>query len=241
MKRLLTHIIFLGLLYYGLTLSAIATEISINPNLFYSERHFEYSVFNGGVKGITHSLGGNATLVYQPFYFDLGGEKNITASEEPTNNLLSTDRITFDRTDFTATIGYASNQSISIFAGYKYGKSNLTALAPSPFVGAKISLAGKGAFIGAGGHWKIADKGLLAFSAAFAKMATFYKDLAIGTAEGDASGTSLMVQWKGSLTQHWGYDLSLIRHDYYYENFNKFSWDISEQILSYRLGLSYRF
>jgi hypothetical protein len=50
-----------------------------------------------------------------------------------------------------------------------------------------------------------------------------------------------MIQWKGSLTQHWGYDLSLIRHDYYYENFNKFSWDISEQILSYRLGLSYRF
>jgi hypothetical protein len=58
---------------------------------------------------------------------------------------------------------------------------------------------------------------------------------------GDASGTSLGVQWKASLTERLYYEIALIRHDYYHENFEAFELDISEQLFSVRAGLSYRF
>jgi hypothetical protein len=243
MKHLLNRCFNLALLIAHLCLAplTVAEEVSIIPNLLFSSRNFEYSVFNGGVNGTINSLGGGVTSVYQRFYIDLAGEKNLTAHEDSTTNLLSTSNVALDRIDFTTTLGYALNDSISVFGGYKYGKSTITALPPSPFTGGQISLDGKGLFLGAGGRLAINSWGFLSFSAAYAKMATRYKDLIYGTAKGDASGTSLVVQWKASLFQNFYYDLSLIRHDYYYENFDKFQWDISEQILSYRLGVSYRF
>ncbi len=241
MKKIISRFIILTVFLFGTPLTFAEGDILIIPNLFFSSRLFEYSVYTGGVNGTINSLGGSVTAVYQPIYLDLSGETNIVASEESTTNLLSTNKVAFDRSDFTATLGYAIDNSISVFGGYKYGKSTITALSPSPYEGAKISLEGKGLFLGAGGRWGVKDWGFLSFSAAYAKMVTFYKDLALGTAEGDASGTSLVIQWKSALTENLYYDVSLIRHDYYYENFDKFDWDISEQIFSSRIGMSYRF
>lgn len=218
-----------------------STELLVVPNLFLSTRNFDYSVYNGGVSGSIRSLGGGLTVVYHPFYFDIAGERNINTPPEPTKNLLETNQVEFDRTDLTTTFGYAVNDFVSVFSGYKSGKSTITALEPSPFMGAKISLEGKGFFIGAGGRWAVKDWGFLSFSAAYAYMMALYKDLAYQTVEGNASGTSLGVHWKSSLTKHLYYDVSIIHHDYYYEDFDKFEWDISEKILSYRIGLSYRF
>jgi len=218
-----------------------AEEISVVPSIFLSSRNFEYSVYNGGVSGTISSLGGGVTSIYQRFYWDLSGEKNVTASRESTTNLLATDQVAFKRADFATTLGYAVDDSISVFGGYKYGKSTITALLPSPFKGAKISLEGKGFFMGAGGRWAVKDWGFLAFSAAYAKMTAVYQDLANGTTQGNASGTSLGIQWKSSLGKNIWYDISIVNHDYYYEDFDKFEWDLSEKIVSYRLGVSYRF
>jgi len=215
-------------------------DILIIPNTFTSLRQFEYSVYNGNVRGDIRSLGGGITGIYKRFYIDLSGERNMTTNEESIINGLS-NTIKFERTDFAASIGYAVNDSISAFVGYKYGKSTLTELVPSPFAGAKTSLAGKGVFIGAGGGSAVRDWGTLSFSAAYAKMVANYNSYDIGTTEGDASGTSLGIEWKASITTNLYYDLSMVRHDYYYENFHKVDFDISEQILSFRIGLSYRF
>lgn len=216
-------------------------EILVLPNLFLSTKNFDYSVYNGGVSGTIQSLGGGLTIVAHPFYFDIVGERNITTPSEPTKNLLETNQVEFDRTDLTTTLGYAVNDFVSVFGGYKHGKSTITALTPSPFKGAKISLEGKGVFMGAGGRWAVKDWGFLSFSAAYAYMMAIYKDLTYQTVEGNASGTSLGIHWKSSLTKHFYYDLSIIHHNYYYEDFDKFEWDISEKILSYRIGMSYRF
>jgi len=216
-------------------------DLELISSVALSTRQFAYAVYNGGVDGQIQSLGLGISGVYRRFYVDLSGERNIEASEESTDNLLETDRVNFERTDITTAAGYALTDAISIFAGYKYGQSTITALFPSPFSGAKITLSGKGPFIGAGGRWPVENWGFLSFSAAYANMEANYQDLSYGTAKGDASGTSLSVQWKGVLTSDFYYDFTLIRHDYYYQDFDKFSWDISEQILSYRVALSYRF
>ena len=220
--------------------SSIAQDIFIIPNLFISLRNFEYSVYNANVRGQISSLGGGVTGIYQRFYIDLSGERNITTDEESIiDSLYNT--IEFERTDFAMSIGYAVKNSISTFVGYKYGNSTLTELAPSPFAGAKNTLKGKGLFIGAGGGWPVRDWGTFSFSAAYAKMRASYKSFALGTTVGDANGTSLTVEWKAPLTQNLYYDISLMRHDYYYENFDQIASDISEQIFSIRLGMSYKF
>lgn len=221
--------------------TGVAEEVFIIPNFFISSRNFEYSVGEGGVDGNITSLGLGVTATYQRVYLDLSGERNITASEESTTNLEQTETVEFDRTDFALSVGYAVNDSVSAFAGYKYGKSTITAVEPSPFAGGKISLEEQGGFVGGGGRWAISDWGFLSFSAAYARMISTYEDLALLMDRGDASGTSLGVQWKGAITKRLYYDLSLTRHDYYHENFEEFTLDISEQLFSIRAGLSYRF
>ena len=226
--------------YRFLVQPALAQELLIIPNIFVSSRNFEYSILNTGVNGHISSLGGGVTGIYQRFYLDLSGERSLSANEE---SIISgwSNKIEFKRTDFAASIGYAINDSISTFGGYKYGKSTLTELPPSPFVGAKTSLEGQGLFIGAGGGWPVKDWGTLSFSAAYARMVANYKNFIIGNTRGDASGTSLGIEWKAPLKKNFYYDLSLTRHDYYYEDFPAIDFDISEQILSVRIRLSYQF
>lgn len=220
--------------------TSFAQQFSVIPNVFFSNRNFEYSVPNGNVSGSISSLGGGITGIYQHFYIDLSGERNLNTNEKSViDGLYNT--IKFERTDFAASAGYAINESISTFLGYKYGKSTLTELFPSPFAGEKTSLKGKGWFVGAGGGWPVRTWGTFSFSAAYAKMIADYNSFASASAEGEASGTSLGIKWKAPVGKHLYYDLSLIRHDYYYENFDKIDFDISEQILSFRLGLSYHF
>jgi hypothetical protein len=232
-----TLIIITNLLFIS---TSLAQQFLVIPNVFFSNRNFEYSVPNGNVSGHISSLGGGITGIYQHFYIDLSGERNLNTNEESIiDGLYNT--IKFERTDFAASVGYAINESISTFLGYKYGKSTLTELLPSPFAGAKTSLEGNGWFVGAGGGWPVKSWGTFSFSAAYVKMIADYNSFAPVSTEGEASGSSLGVKWKAPLGKHLYYDLSLIRHDYYYEDFDKIDYDISEQILSFRLGLSYHF
>ncbi|EDN66071.1 conserved hypothetical protein, secreted [Beggiatoa sp. PS] len=234
------HPLILTIIFLLSAPSCLAQENWIIPNFFISSRNFEYSIFNGNVRGHITSLGGGVTGIYHRFYIDFKGERNIATKEESIiNELYNT--IEFERTDFATTIGYAVNDSISTFIGYKYGKSTLIELEPSPFVGAKTSLEGKGLFIGAGGGWPVKTWGTFSFSAAYAKMLANYDTYSIGTTEGDVQGTSLNIKWKAPITEKIYYDFSVMRHDYYYENFPKINFDISEQILTFQLGLSYRF
>lgn len=231
----------LSILFCSLSAPVAAEEIFIIPNAFISQRNFQYSVGSGGVSGIIQSLGVGLTGTYQRFYMDVTVEKNLRPSQESTTNLLFTDTVDFEREDLSASVGYGINESVSIFTGYKYGRTTISARAPSPFVGETISLQGRGGFIGAGGGWQVKDWGFLSFSAAYARLGADYDDLVVHRTHGSATGTSLGVKWKAQLTKQWYYDVSVLRHDYYYQHFNRISSNISEQILSFRLGIGYRF
>lgn len=212
------------------------------PKLFFSSRNFDYSVASGGVSGNIQSLGLGITTTFGRFYTSIEGERTITPTEEDTSNLLNTQKVEFERSDTSISLGYALDDAISVFTGYKFGKSTLIATEPSPFVGAKISLEGQGIFVGAGGRWPVKEWGFMAFSGAYAKMNATYKDLVVESDDGDASGTSLSLEWQGKLPlKQLNYNISLIRHDYYYERLDRLNFDISEQILSFRLGINYQF
>lgn len=216
---------------------AHSAELTLIPNVFASYRDFEYSIGGGGIDNKLYSLGIGLTATYGRFYLDISGEKNPASGKEPNEN----GNAYFEREDAAVSIGYGINESISVFAGYKYGETSIVSPPSAIAIGSQVSLEGRGLFIGAGGGWTVGQHNLLSFSAAYAMMrAQYYDSSFVSDTQGDASGTSLGLRWKGWLSQHLSYDLSLIRHDYYYEDFDLLSLDISEQILSIRAGLSYQ-
>lgn len=252
LRKLFTNTVKV-LLLVCITPLALAEELIFIPNLFISARNFDYSARGGNVSTNLKSVGLGLTTIYDRYYLNLSGEENPETQEELTGS-APLNQVNIDRTDLALSAGYAVNHSISTFVGYKYGKTTLTELPFSSRPHAKTSLEGKGFFVGAGGGWQVKNWGTFAFSAAYVDISAVFRDPSLKEVlgnpmleevTGDASGTSLAIKWKANLSKNWQYDISVIRHDYYYQDqdFARFDSDdiddISEQVLSFRLGLSY--
>jgi len=214
------------------------------PRVQLSSRHFEYIAGESQVQGELFSLGVGMTAIYDRFYLDVNTERNLEPGEETSSAQLIPQSITelveFDRQDSALTIGYGVSQLTSVFAGYKQGKTTITAVGNSPFAGNALSLSGAGPFIGAGAGWQVKDWGIASFSAGYAALHAEYN--APGEQmSGRASGTSLSFNWRGTLGKGWEYQTAVTRHDYRYKRFAQRNGEISENIFSYFLGLAYRF
>lgn len=221
--------------------SAWANEdMQFIPSVYLSRRDFQYRAGSGKVDSQLYSLGGGLTVTAGRFYAGLSGESNITSDDEAANNLFA-ERLQFDREDAAISLGYSVNESISVFTGYKYGKTILSIPGTLSRTEQSATLQGNGLFVGAGGGWEVKDWGVFSFSAAYANMDAKYADPINLQSDGIASGTSLSIAWKGPITKEMYYDLALIRHHYYYEEFNHFDNPITETIISLQAGLSYRF
>jgi hypothetical protein len=233
------YIIIFLLGYFSISKLVIADEnkknISFVSDVFFSSRSFEYSAYPTKIKSTISSVGIGLTAKINDFYTKLSIEQNLTASES--NFTLSNNKINTERKDLSISVGYAIVPTITIFTGYKYGKTTFNELA--------LDLIGKGPFIGAGAGWQVKGnnkltQGFFSLSAAYAYMDADYQTYTNITT-GKASGTSLSIAWNSNISKNIYYNLALIRHDYFYEKFDNLDTDISENILSLRAGLSYRF
>ena len=217
--------------------TAMANEVSVQPRLTVSYKDFDYSVSGNSVRTDLASLGLGVTATYRRLYIDLNIERNLNSGTQ--RGEASTAYL--ERDDSTLTIGYALNESISIFSGYKYGRTRIVSPPSAVATGQQLSLEGRGLYVGAGGGIGLSAKDFLSFSAAYAAMEATYDEQGVLTTDGDASGTSLSVTWKRRATESLDYSAGLVRHDYYYEDFQASFPDISEQILSLRVSVAYRF
>lgn len=233
-----------GLLGLCLLPSAHAGDWRWVPHAHLASRHFEYTAGSGNIKGEIYSLGIGATVIYQRYYLDFGMERNLEPGQETSSAQLFPESVTelveFDREDTTLAVGYGVSDLTSVFAGFKQGKTTITATGDSPFAGNSISLSGTGPFIGAGAGWKVRDWGIASFSAAYASLDAEYES-PVETQEARASGTSLGVNWRGMVGKSWEYRIAMTRHDYDYNSFENGDGEISENILSYSIGVAYRF
>lgn len=126
------------------------------------------------------------------------------------------------RKDYDLTIGYQINKVISVFTGYKNGKTELTLINRDPLQltgGGDEFYKQSGPYIGANINWKIPKAGKLAFTVSYAKLnsdnlyigdgdgVTFGETLEFddidGRTEGNTDGFSYTFSWtvpiKGSL------------------------------------------
>ncbi len=239
--RKIYHFIFAATLLLQTAISfADDNELSILPNVEISTRQFDYVSNDNTVAGDIVTAGLGLSLTYQRFYANIRLENSLSSDNENASGFVGNDSaISFRRSDFTLSTGYALENTFILFAGYKQGKTTIDASTAN--ASSSIELVGRGFFIGAGAGAKIRDWGVLSFSAAYADLDSEYQDAQNPSLNGHASGTSLSVSWKSPLTNNWSYQLALVRHDYAYAGFPRSNLRIQENILSLRLSLAYRF
>ncbi len=197
------------------------------PNLSINYRDLSYSAGLTDVSAKMISAGAGLTLTHGQLYLNTAFETDISANSDNVG-------LEFGRDDMALSIGYRLSDTISTFAGYKYGRTQID-LSNNP-AGVAVKLTGRGPFIGAGAGWPVAPYGVLFFSAAYANLDARYNE-----SSGKATGTSLSLGWRGRINEHWDYKLVLVRHDYYHQDFTDLTIDINEDILSINAGLSYQF
>lgn len=191
----------------------------------------------------------------------LGGQNlyaNMTA-EFPLRNATGYQRIpeegnyTVSRRDYAFTAGYNVMKSLSLFAGYKYGRTT----ADTTSYGATITLntytiKETGPFIGASTSLVLGNKDTISASAAYADMkGEFINSLnpmggagaGQASGDGDASGYSLTVKWLHQISDatylNLGYKYNI--YDSELEHLNSFITDATSEYDYFSLGLTHFF
>lgn len=127
-------------------------------------------------------------LAYKRFSYVLNASGSISdadVSEEEQYGNAS-------RKDYDLTVGYQINKVISVFTGYKDGKTELTLINRDPLQltgGGDEFYKQSGPYIGANINWRIPKAGKLAFTISYAKLNS--ENLYIKDGDEDTSGEAL--------------------------------------------------
>jgi hypothetical protein len=182
----------------------------------------------------TDIVGGGVTAIYDKFYVDVDFKTNFNKASYTIKNDVSvqysedevdfySDIIEFDRKDFALTGGYSFGE-VSIFAGYKYGKSIFDGryvFDNNNTINYQESLMSDGIFIGAAYSLMLSDTDVLSFSFAYADLSVEYKaavlneDSSISKYNGD--GISLSAKWSHYLESGKSVYLKFETQNYEYE------------------------
>ncbi|GAA0857592.1 hypothetical protein [Aliiglaciecola litoralis] len=168
------------------------------------------------------------------------------------------------RKDADFTLGYRVDDNWSVFAGYKYGKTNMQ-FTPrddeeESAVTTQESYAQKGPFVGVSYAWKFEKAGSLALSVAYADLRAInnfvantddddeeieeleFDDLS-GRVTGDTHGFSYAISWTMPLSSQLLFQTRFKINDYQQDiEFNGTAFkDIDETFTSLQVGLAYVF
>lgn len=244
-----------------------AQEFGFQPRIITGIMHYKYG--NPDVWEMSDNqpfLGIGGTFTHDRLFIDAYSQKSAegedegAAKQEPKKIYDAT----FERRDHALTLGYAVNNNLSFFAGYKYGKSENTF--QSQFASERLEhhFRAQGPFIGAAYGWQL-GRGLLAVNLAIAKLEGQSTVLGFNTnddvsiinktfASADTLGWTLGVNWNAPLTKNITYSVSLDGYKYTYETYETWQYiyptksggqvddiDIEETMYSIKASLIYHF
>ena len=249
-----------------------AEGLFFQPRVIAGLMHYKYqeSHYENIMSDDLPFFGAGITLAHDRFFLDSYFQQSATGEDDNVKpietsavpNLIDRD---FSRKDYVFTLGYALTDNLSIFTGYKYGKTKIDLFFPLIKKGTlsttDANFETKGPFIGASYGWLIGG-GLLATNFAISKLngeESF--DLREGevnyheTATGSTIGFTLGVSWKASLTKHFTYNISLDAYKYSFDVDNAHGRDnttgkitelpnygnLEEEMLSVKMNFIYRF
>jgi len=177
-----------------------------------------------------------------------------------------------DVVDYAFTAGYNVWKTLAVYAGWKGHTTNMDAATniPANWLGIQglpavpnainwdVELQYNGPFIGASYGWQIGESNLLSVNVAYAWMSgdlemtltsqwnpNIRESMSANGDDGDASGLTLGVSWKGMITDALGYTVSADWYKYSFDGFTvqggTADQDIDEEAYSLRFTVSYAF
>ncbi|QIB65928.1 hypothetical protein [Kineobactrum salinum] len=224
------------------------------------------------------------TAIYGKGYVSFKYEDSINDISTNSDVPFTDADTSVDRTDYSVTLGYNVWKGANVFVGYMEGETTLepgprcptdvTQAAVCDGSAGGLSLGGNlaqdhlllglspyrqnyeedGWFLGASYAWKIADKGTLSVSLAYADLEAKYVDnylLGVEGAnenfifDGDSDGLSYGVSWSAPLTSRVGYYLDIRRQSYDMRvnessgNFPGLVVDTDETMTAFSAGLQF--
>jgi hypothetical protein len=153
--------------------AASADDVLFRPraSLGYASYELKFTGSGGGSLADSSYLTGGfgATIAKDNLYFDLAYNTSLSASYD---NFGTDDD--FKRTDLSLTAGLALDGGVTVFAGYKTGKSEYTDTIDPDI--SLITFEASGLFFGAGLSNSIDDNSTISFNAAIALLNGDFKD-----------------------------------------------------------------
>lgn len=151
-----------------------------------------------------------------------------------------------DRNELAFSVGYAITDNLSVYVGYKRGKTVVDGA-----LGSSSRFKEDGYFIGASYGWVIAEKGVLALNLAIADLDG---DIdydggplpIVLDASSQARGLTYGISWRSQISGGLGYVISVDHYDYNFDDlrdkrFGELSGEIEEKMTTFRIGLTYEF
>ncbi len=173
-------------------------------------------IFNGAYADLSYSESSGDDLTYS---------NSNTGYRGPGGSL--------DRSDLALTIGTLGD--ISVFGGYRQGKSHLNNALDTVF-------ETKGFFLGVSPSMKVAERSRVGMTAAMAFMNGKWQDNASGTASADyALGFSVGAAFGYQLNEQFGVGADVKYQSYSFDFTSDLGITVDETLLSYGLNANYRF
>lgn len=161
------------------------------------------SEFNGDTSAAVFGI----TISERAFYANLTAEFPLRDHNDYQREFDST--FILSRKDYAFTVGYNVSKYLSIFTGYKYGKTeaDITTYIFSPSPDTLLNtntIKERGPFIGASTSININNKNIISLSAAYADMEGEFRNnlnptggsgTGLANSKGDTDGYSISVKW----------------------------------------------
>ncbi len=191
--------------------SACALDVALQPRVNTGAMYYELDVEDTFIlDGALPFIGGGATAFIDRFYVDLYAQGAFSGSDElrelQGENIFAGVDIDWDRAEYSAAVGYAVTNRISVFAGYRRSKMEFD-LPEREF----FDYENDGPFLGANYGLPISANelldGTLYFNLAVARFdgeISFAPNAVIPNVTGDTVGVTAGVTWAGNLLDETG-------------------------------------
>jgi len=225
-----------------LSAGAAHAEFGFTPRVNAGVMNYSYKLtinnLQSGAGGVWHKvsdtvgiLGIGGTVSFDRFFVDIygqmSGEGNGTYTYDLADPRVPGNEMDFEREDYAISLGYALHENLSLFAGYKWGKTDFSE-SYNPQTGGGFleyfdtEFKEDGPFVGAAIGWPVGN-GLVAINIAVAMLDAENNQTKVGQAgsyldfSGDTVGVNFGVSWRAPITDNLSYSLSLDGYRYSFD------------------------
>lgn len=208
--KIFTLVCVSGLFFGNGVVEAKDSGVTVVPGVSYGYKNANYKITGVELSPQFIFLDTSLSIISGKFYVSANYDASIKDDMQITNETV----ISFSREDYAVTAGYGVWKKVSLFAGYKSGKTEVVTIDdPGGDPNTRIKFEEDGPFVGLTVSHNVSDTSSLGLSIAYASLDGSNFN---GEDKGDTTGLSVGLTLSGSLSENVDYQVGLktIRYEF---------------------------